>query len=104
MKLHCQIPLCLIALALAARAEDAKGTVPGLTGQPAPAAGAAAPAADAAKPSFTEAQLVEEFGWFIGKRVGLSELEFSKAETDALIKGLSSAATGKESPYELDKI
>lgn len=64
---------------------------------------AAAPAAPAA-PQFTDAQLIEEFGWFIGKRVGLTELEFSPAEVDLLLKGIAQAAAGKDSPYELDKI
>jgi FKBP-type peptidyl-prolyl cis-trans isomerase len=64
--------------------------------------GAAAPAA--AQPAFTDAQLIEEFGWFIGKRVGLTELEFSQAEIALLLKGISSAAAGKDSPFELEKI
>ncbi len=100
----------LLALALglvAAQAQDAKITVPGLTPAPAAAGAAAAapaPAAEPAKPAFTEAQLVEEFGWFIGKRVGLTELEFSKAEVDAMLKGIAAAAAGKDSPFELEKI
>ena len=57
-----------------------------------------------AKPAFTDAQLIEEFGWFIGKRVGLTELEFSAAELETLLKGFRGAAEGKDSPYELEKI
>jgi FKBP-type peptidyl-prolyl cis-trans isomerase len=92
-----------LALALAARAQEVKLNLPGQPSQP--AAGAAAPAAPAAPATnFTDAQLVEEFGWFIGKRVGLTELSFSPAEIAALVKGLSAAAGGKESPYELEKI
>jgi FKBP-type peptidyl-prolyl cis-trans isomerase len=68
-----------------------------------PAQGDAAAKA-AAAPEFTEQQLIEEFGWFMAKRVGLAELEFSPAQVDALIKGLSIAAAGKDSPYDLDKI
>ena len=93
----------LLALGIAAAgAQDNKITVPGLAAQPAPGgpAAAAAPAA----PSYTDAQLVEEFGWFIGKRVGLTELEFSPADVAALVKGLTSAASGKDSPFELEKI
>ena len=94
MKLKPIPTICLAALgAIVVRAQDVKLNIPG---QPA----AAAPAAS----SFTDAQLVEEFGWFIGKRVGLTELEFSKAEVDLLLKGIASAASGKDSPYELDKI
>src|SRR3954464_5640097 len=93
------LTICLLTLGLSTvRAEDGKITVPGL---PAPGA---AKAAEPAKASFTDAQLIEEFGWFIGKRVGLTELEFSKAEVDTLLKGIASAASGKESPYELEKI
>jgi FKBP-type peptidyl-prolyl cis-trans isomerase len=98
MKLKHTLTTCLLAfgLAAAASAQAPTVTVPGLSA-PAPAA---APAAAA----FTEAQLCEEFGWFIGKRVGLTELEFTKAEIDSLIKGLSAAAAGKESPFPLEKI
>jgi FKBP-type peptidyl-prolyl cis-trans isomerase len=80
--------ICLLALGLAAgHAQQVKSNA-----APAPAE------------TFTDAQLVEEFGWFIGKRVGLSELEFSKEEIDLLLKGIASAAGGKDSPYDLDKI
>ena len=98
MKLKHSLTLCVLAFGLVAgRAQqEIKLNIPGKTDQPAPAAPAA--------PSFTDTQLVEEFGWFIGKRVGLPELEFSKAELDVLLKGLSDAASGKESPFELPKI
>jgi len=93
--------ICLLALGLAAaRAQDVKLNIPGKSDQPAAAGQAASPA----KPAFTDEQLIEEFGWFIGKRVGLTELEFSKAEVDLLLKGISQAASGKDSPYELEKI
>lgn len=62
------------------------------------------PAAAAATEKFTDAQLLEEFGWFVGKRVGLTELAFTKAELDIFVKGLLAAADGKDSPYELEKI
>ncbi len=99
MKLKTTVTLSLLALGVvAARAQDnTKITVPGMA--PAPAA---APAA--AAPAFSDAQIVEEFGWFIGKRVGLSELEFTPADLAAFLKGLNSAATGKDTPYELEKI
>jgi FKBP-type peptidyl-prolyl cis-trans isomerase len=88
--------LCLLALGLtAATAQEVKVNLPGQPG---------AAAEPAAKSSFTDMQLIEEFGWFIGKRVGLTELSFSKAELETLLKGLSAAAEGKESPYELEKI
>ncbi len=96
--------ISVLALGLAvARAQEVKLNIPGQPAQPA-AAPVGAPVAAPAQPVFTEAQLVEEFGWFIGKRVGLTELEFTPAEVEALIKGLTAAAGGKDSPYELEKI
>jgi FKBP-type peptidyl-prolyl cis-trans isomerase len=96
MKLKQIATLCLFASGLAvAPAQEPKTTAPASTG---------ATATAAAGSEFTDAQLIEEFGWFIGKRVGLTELSFSKEEIDLLLKGISSAAAGKDSPYELDKI
>ncbi|MEY4688484.1 MAG: hypothetical protein RIR76_2507 [Verrucomicrobiota bacterium] len=91
MKLKSIVTLCLSLSGLAA-----------VAGAQTPAAPAAATAP--AKPAFTDAQLIEEFGWFIGKRVGLTELEFSAAELETLLKGFRGAAEGKDSPYELEKI
>ena len=76
MKLKSALTLSLLALGTTAaiQAQEVKLNIPG---QPAAAAPAAAtPAA----PVFTDAQLVEEFGWFMGKRIGLSELNFSASE------------------------
>jgi FKBP-type peptidyl-prolyl cis-trans isomerase len=100
MKLKHIALICLPALGLTvARAQEVKSNIPGQKDQPAAGAVATPP-----KPAYTDAQLIEEFGWFIGKRVGLSELEFSKVEVDTLLKGIALAASGKESPYELEKI
>jgi FKBP-type peptidyl-prolyl cis-trans isomerase len=101
MKLKHIATTCLLALgATVARAQEVKLNIPG---QPATPGAATAPAAPAT-PAFTDKQLIEEFGWFIGKRVGLTELEFTKEEVDTLLKGIALAASGKESPYELEKI
>jgi FKBP-type peptidyl-prolyl cis-trans isomerase len=99
MKLKSALTFSLLALgtATAIQAQEVKLNIPG---QPAAAAVAAAPVA----PVFTEAQLVETFGWFMGKRIGLSELAFSPAEVESLLKGMGAAVSGKESPYELEKI
>jgi FKBP-type peptidyl-prolyl cis-trans isomerase len=92
MKLKYSLTLSLLALGLtAAHAQEVKRNEPGKP-ESAPA------------PAFTDLQLVEEFGWFIGKRVGLTELEFSKGEVDALLKGIAAAASGKDSPYDLEQI
>lgn len=64
----------------------------------------AAAAAPAAAPTFTDAQLLEEFGWFVAQKTGLSQLELTPAEADSLTKGITAALTGKESPYPIQKI
>lgn len=48
--------------------------------------------------------MLETFGWFVGKRMGLAELAFTKAETDSVIKGILESGEGKEAPVELEKI
>lgn len=53
---------------------------------------------------FSEAQLIETFGWFVGKRIGISELKFSAEQTAMLIKGLQAAADNKDAPYKLEEI
>jgi len=97
--------LLAAGLSAVARADDMKISLPGQTSTPAaaPAAPTATPAA-APAPTFTEQQLVEEFGWFMGKRIGITELAFTPEQVQALVKGLTAAAEGKESPYELEKI
>jgi FKBP-type peptidyl-prolyl cis-trans isomerase len=101
MKLKSVLPICLLPLGFAAvRAQEVKLNIPGQ----APAPAAATPAAAPAAPAFTDAQLLEEFGWFVGKRVGLAELSFTPAEVELLVKGVATAAAGKESPYVLEQI
>lgn len=103
MKLKFIVPSGFLALGLAAamQAQEIKLNLP-KPGE-APAADKAAPAA-APAPNYTEQQLIEEFGWFMAKRVGLAELEFNPAEIQALIKGFTAAAEGKDSPYDIEKI
>jgi FKBP-type peptidyl-prolyl cis-trans isomerase len=81
--------LSLVA-ASAALAQDATVTAP------------AAP--PAAAPAYTDSQLLEEFGWYIARRTGLSELKLSSAESDQLTKGVLEALNGKEAPFEIQKI
>lgn len=65
----------------------------------------AAPAAAApTPPAYTDEQLLEEFGWFVGEKTGLSQLQLTPAEADQLSKGILLAMNGKESPYELQKV
>jgi FKBP-type peptidyl-prolyl cis-trans isomerase len=98
MKLKDSLALGLASLvaAVAVSAQEIKLNIPGQTPVPAPAPPAAA--------AYTEAQLIEEFGWFMGKRVGLPDLGFTPAEVDALIKGVAAAAGGKDTPYDLQKV
>ena len=66
---------------------------------------AVAPVASvAAAPKFTETQLLETFGWFVGRRIGMSELGFTPDQTAAVIKGIQSAAAGKESPFKIEEV
>lgn len=91
--------LLMVGVSTAAFAQEIKLDLPG-QGKTEAAAPATAPAA----PQYTEQQLIEEFGWFMAKRVGLAELDFNPSQIESLMKGLSAAASGKESPYELEKI
>jgi FKBP-type peptidyl-prolyl cis-trans isomerase len=91
------LALSLIA-ASAALAQD-PSVAPAQPAQAAQPAAAVAPA-----PLYTEAQLLEEFGWYIGKRTGLAELSLNPTEADQLSKGVLRALNGKDSPYEIQKI
>jgi FKBP-type peptidyl-prolyl cis-trans isomerase len=103
------IPAGLLCLGLVATisAQEVQVKIPGQQNAPAaatPATAVAAPAPVAAAPTFSEQQILESFGWFVGKRLGLAELEFSKDQVDAVVKGLVASAAGREAPYDLDKI
>lgn len=96
--------LALLASSLTVPAQEA--TVPPTATPPAepaaPAAPVPAPAAPAAQ--FTEEQLLETFGWFVGKRIGLSELKFTPEQVAVIMKGLQAAAAGTESPFKLEEV
>jgi FKBP-type peptidyl-prolyl cis-trans isomerase len=81
------------------------GLAAGLSAQDAatPAPAPATPPAEAA-PQYNETQVLEAFGWYIGKSNGLSELGFSKEQADAIVRGLMLARDGKEAPTDLQKI
>jgi FKBP-type peptidyl-prolyl cis-trans isomerase len=75
--------------------------------KPADAAPAAAPApapALAPAPQFSDTQLLEEFGWYVGKRTGLSDMAFTTADSDLVAKGVVEAMNGKDSPFDIQKI
>lgn len=69
---------------------------------PSPESAAAATAAPVLK--FSEDQLLETFGWFVGKRIGITELKFTPEQTAMIIKGLQIAAAGSDAPYKLEEI
>ena len=109
MKHKSLVATSLLALGLitALRAQDIKLNIPSQATTPAPAATPAAPTAAApAAPAqtFTEAQLLEEYGWFIGKRIGLTDLNFNQAQIDLVLRGITLASQDKPSPNELEKI
>jgi FKBP-type peptidyl-prolyl cis-trans isomerase len=93
-----------IAAASCAFAQDAKDAGAAAASTPAPTVIPVAEAAAPAAPAFTDAQLLEEFGWLVGKRTGLSEWGFKPEESDIIAKGLLAALNGQESPYLVQKI
>lgn len=106
--------LATLGLLIAASAEDAvKFTVPGVTDPAKPAAStpvpaptaapAAAPAAAGAK-KFTEAQVVEAYGWFTGAQMGLRQLEFTKDQIEAMARGMVGVASGAQPPFDPKEI
>jgi FKBP-type peptidyl-prolyl cis-trans isomerase len=126
MKFMSKVSAALVSLGLltaASAQEPVKFTVPGVStpaAQPAapaktPAAPAATPAAPAATPAaapaavkFTEAQLMEAFGYIFVLQsrlaVQVQALEFTPAQKDALLRGITLALGGKELPYDAQQI
>lgn len=107
MKFNTLVSAALVSLGLltAASAEDAvKFTVPGVTTPAAEAAKspAPAPAAAPAKPAakFTEAQVLEAFGWVAGQQLGLRQLEFSKEEVEIVARGMIAMASGVQPSFD----
>jgi FKBP-type peptidyl-prolyl cis-trans isomerase len=98
--------LLSMGLLVAASADDAvKFNVPGVTGgTQQPAASAAASAAAPTKPKFTDAQVAEAYGWYTGMRMGLNQLGFTKAEVEAMGRGLLGAATGGQPAFDPKEI
>jgi FKBP-type peptidyl-prolyl cis-trans isomerase len=124
MKFMSKISAALVTLGLltaASAQEPVKFTIPGSSApaaQPAapaktPAAPATTPAAPAAAPAapavkFTEAQLMEAFGYIFVLQsrlaIQVQALEFTPAQKDALLRGITLAVGGKELPYDAQQI
>jgi FKBP-type peptidyl-prolyl cis-trans isomerase len=95
MKPTLRFPVLLLGLccsvAVLQAADDLKLNLPGTASQP------AAPAA----PQFTEQQLLEMYGWYLGKQGGLSELGFTApTQIDAIVHGIQLAASGSDAPFD----
>lgn len=79
------------------------GAAPAAPAAAQPAApAAAAPAAPAVK--FTDAQLMEVYGFMLGTRLNLFEQEFTAENVAAIAKGLAAAASNKEPSYDAQQI
>ena len=122
MKFHSYVTAVLISVGLltAASAQDpVKFNVPGVS---APASSSAAPAkapATAASPvpaaapatpavKFTEAQLMEAFGYIFVLQTRMADqmqaLEFTPAHKEAMLRGIGLALNGKDLPYDPQQI
>lgn len=127
MKLPTHLSAGLVGLGLLASlsaADAVKFEVPGVTtpkaapapaAQPAPAQSApasapvqSAPAAASQAPvgnkTFTEAQVAEAYGWFMGAQMGLRQLEFTKEQVEAIARGLVGMASGAQPPFDAREI
>lgn len=107
--------LASFGLLIAASAQDAvKFNVPGTSSTaPAPAPAKAQPAAPSqAAPApavaparkFTEAEIAEAYGWFVGAQMGLRQLEFTKEQVEAMSRGLVGIATGAQPAFDAKEI
>jgi FKBP-type peptidyl-prolyl cis-trans isomerase len=99
--------LLSMGLLVAASADDGavKFNVPGVSNAtPQAAEPAGAPATAPAKPKFTDAQIAEAYGWYTGMRMGLNQLGFTKAEVEAMGRGLVGAATGAQPAFDPKEI
>ena len=111
MKLTSLVTAGLVGISLltAASAQDpVKFNVPGVTSAPttsaAPAAtpAMAAPAKSATK--FTETQVAEAYGWYMGAQMGLQQMEFTKEQVEAMARGMLGAATGGTPAFDPKEI
>lgn len=77
---------------------------PAATPPAAAPAAPATPAAPAPAKKFTETEIMETYGWVMGARMGLAELEFTPAQIEAMARGMALAAAGKAPPYDAQQI
>ncbi len=90
--------------------EPVKFSIPSVNaGQPAATAGqtpAVAPAAPAkpAAPKYNDVQIMEAYGWYLGLRMNLADLEYTKEQTEAMARGLLGAAAGQPPPVDMQTV
>lgn len=72
--------------------------------KPAATTPAATPAAPAPEVKFTEAQLLETYGWILGRQMRFAELEFTPEQMRAVTAGMTNAAAAKEAPANADQM
>jgi FKBP-type peptidyl-prolyl cis-trans isomerase len=72
--------------------------------QTAPKPAATTPAAPAPEIKFTEAQLLETYGWILGRQMRFAELEFTPEQMRAVTAGMTNAAAAKEAPANADQM
>jgi FKBP-type peptidyl-prolyl cis-trans isomerase len=105
MKFTSQLSAGLVSISLlvAASAEDAvKFNVPGVSPATPPATAPTAPAP--AKPKFTEAQIAEAYGWYMGAQMGLRQMEFTKEQIEAMARGMQGVASGATPAFDAKEI
>ncbi|MCF7689854.1 MAG: FKBP-type peptidyl-prolyl cis-trans isomerase [Cephaloticoccus sp.] len=88
--------LLSLAVSTVLLAQEVKLNLPADAAAKTPATLAAAPA-----PTFTDAELLETFGWFVMARIGIADLQFTPGQIEAFARGVSLAAAGKEPPHDL---
>ncbi len=79
------------------------GTAP-KSAAPAATAAPAAPAPAAPAIKYTEAQVMQAYGWLMGARSGLAQLEFTPTNADDMARGLALAVQGKTLPFDAQAI
>lgn len=101
MKSRFLFTLPLLSVALVSGCGKSTSSTAAAPGAPSAAKPAATPAAGG---QFSDAQVLEAYGWFIGGQTGVSEIGLSTAEIDALLKGIRGAATGEKSPFDMNQV
>lgn len=109
--------LCGVGLVAAATAQQNSNPVKfelPQVGAAAPAPSTTTPATTATTPAatapaapaqtFTEAQMMEVYGWMTGVRMNLQQLEFTPAQVEALSRGLKMAAAGEQPNYDAQQM